>query len=174
MRQSSVDRGKHWAKQRALRVSPSRFVRKESGWMGPFSRPYPPKFSCFLGRKDVFFGATYFSKVTVSNASISWNEVRDRATKFAREWAGATSERAEKHTFWNEIFEVFGIRRRSVATFEEPVCRQFDAGAMLRGSDVLHRRINLVPNVPVDVTDQFSRSPLPLLSCAVGTPSFRE
>lgn len=52
---------------------------------------------------------------------LSWNEVRDRAIKFAHEWAGTTSERAESQTFWNEFFEVFGIRRRVVATFEEPV-----------------------------------------------------
>lgn len=51
----------------------------------------------------------------------SWNEVRNRAIKFACEWAGTTSENAEKQTFWNEFFEVFGIRRRSVASFEEPV-----------------------------------------------------
>jgi hypothetical protein len=54
---------------------------------------------------------------------ISWNEVRDRAIRFSREWAGTSSESAEKQTFWNEFFEVFGLRRRSVATFEEPVQR---------------------------------------------------
>src|SRR2546426_7598296 len=53
--------------------------------------------------------------------TLSWNEVRDRAIKFSRSWAGTTSERAEKQTFWNEFFEVFGLRRRSVASFEEPV-----------------------------------------------------
>jgi type I restriction-modification system DNA methylase subunit len=52
---------------------------------------------------------------------ISWNEIRQNAIKFSRVWAGATSERAEKQTFWNEFFEVFGIKRRLVATFEEPV-----------------------------------------------------
>ncbi len=52
---------------------------------------------------------------------LSWNEVRDRAISFSREWAGTTSESAEKQTFWNEFFEIFGIRRRSVASFEEPV-----------------------------------------------------
>jgi hypothetical protein len=52
---------------------------------------------------------------------ISWNEIRQNAIKFSREWAGATRERAEKQTFWNEFFEVFGIKRRLVATFEEPV-----------------------------------------------------
>ena len=40
---------------------------------------------------------------------------------FSREWAGAKSETAEKQTFWNDFFEVFGIRRRIVASFEEPV-----------------------------------------------------
>ena len=34
---------------------------------------------------------------------------------------GAQSESAEKQTFWNEFFAVFGIRRRTVASFEEPV-----------------------------------------------------
>lgn len=52
---------------------------------------------------------------------ISWNEIRHNAIGFSREWAGAKSETAEKQTFWNEFFEVFGIRRRVVASFEEPV-----------------------------------------------------
>ena len=30
-------------------------------------------------------------------------------------------EASDKQTFWNEFFEVFGIRRKLVATFEEPV-----------------------------------------------------
>ncbi len=52
---------------------------------------------------------------------LSWNEIRDHAIKFSREWSNATSEEGEKQTFWNEFFEVFGLRRRTVATFEEPV-----------------------------------------------------
>lgn len=52
---------------------------------------------------------------------ISWNEIRQNAIRFSRDWAGARSETAEKQTFWNEFFEVFGVRRRVVATFEEPV-----------------------------------------------------
>jgi hypothetical protein len=54
-------------------------------------------------------------------SNLSWNEIRDRAINFSHEWADATSERRESQTFWNEFFEVFGIRRRSVATFEAPV-----------------------------------------------------
>lgn len=54
---------------------------------------------------------------------ISWNEIRHNAVQFARNWAGATSEQAEKQTFWNEFFAVFGLQRRLVATFEEPIRR---------------------------------------------------
>lgn len=52
---------------------------------------------------------------------ISWNEIRNNAIGFAHEWTGVRSEAAEKQSFWNAFFEVFGIRRRTVATFEEPV-----------------------------------------------------
>ena len=54
---------------------------------------------------------------------ISWNEIRQNAIRFARDWEVARRETADKHTFWNEFFEVFGIRRRVVASFEEPVKR---------------------------------------------------
>jgi len=52
---------------------------------------------------------------------LSWNEIRHRAIGFSKEWTGVKSERAEKQTFWNEFFNVFGILRRVVASFEEPV-----------------------------------------------------
>jgi len=52
---------------------------------------------------------------------LSWNEIRHRAIAFSKEWTGVKSEQAEKQTFWNEFFNVFGIRRRLVASFEEPV-----------------------------------------------------
>jgi hypothetical protein len=54
---------------------------------------------------------------------ISWNEIRHNAIKFSGEWKGAKSESAEKQTFWNEFFQVFGIKRRVVASFEEPAKR---------------------------------------------------
>ena len=52
---------------------------------------------------------------------LSWNEIRHRAITFSKDWTGVKSESAEKQTFWNEFFNVFGVRRRTVATFEEPV-----------------------------------------------------
>lgn len=54
-------------------------------------------------------------------AVLSWNEIKDRALKFTKEWEGEQRERAEKDSFWNDFFNVFGISRRRVATFEEPV-----------------------------------------------------
>jgi hypothetical protein len=54
---------------------------------------------------------------------ISWNEIRHNAIRFSRDWAGVKSESAEKQTFWNEFFQVFGIKRRVVASFEESVKR---------------------------------------------------
>jgi hypothetical protein len=52
---------------------------------------------------------------------LSQKEIRDNALKFAHEWADVSRERAEAQTFWNEFFMIFGIERRRVATFEEPV-----------------------------------------------------
>ncbi|HEX7470060.1 MAG TPA: DNA methyltransferase, partial [Verrucomicrobiae bacterium] len=54
---------------------------------------------------------------------ISWNEIRHNAIKFSGEWKGAKSESAEKQSFWNDFFQVFGIKRRVVASFEEPARR---------------------------------------------------
>ncbi len=53
--------------------------------------------------------------------ALSWNEIKDRALKFTKEWEGESRERAEKDSFWNDFFTVFGISRRRLATFEEPV-----------------------------------------------------
>jgi hypothetical protein len=53
--------------------------------------------------------------------SLSWNEIRQRAIAFSHDFKGTTEERAEAQSFWNEFFHVFGIKRRTVASFEEPV-----------------------------------------------------
>lgn len=53
--------------------------------------------------------------------SLNWNEIKSRALKFSKDWKDVTSERAEAKTFWDEFFNVFGISRRRVATFEKPV-----------------------------------------------------
>lgn len=52
---------------------------------------------------------------------LSWNEIKDRALKFSREWADEASEDAEAKSFWDGFFEVFGVPRRRVGTFEKKV-----------------------------------------------------
>ena len=54
---------------------------------------------------------------------LSWNEIRSRAAQFAAEWANATYESGETQSFYNEFFEIFGVRRRTVARYEEHVRR---------------------------------------------------
>ena len=57
---------------------------------------------------------------------LSWNEIRSRAAAFAREWADAAYEKGETHSFYNDFFEIFGVRRRTVARYEEHVRRLDD------------------------------------------------
>ena len=52
---------------------------------------------------------------------ISWNEIKDRALKFSREWVDESSEDAEAKSFLDAFFNVFGVPRRRVATFEQRV-----------------------------------------------------
>lgn len=54
---------------------------------------------------------------------LSWNEIRGRASRFAKEFATATRERSDAQTFFNEFFEVFGVTRRRVAYFEHAVTK---------------------------------------------------
>jgi len=55
--------------------------------------------------------------------ALSWNEIRSRALKFSNDFADAHYEKGETQTFYNEFFNVFGVNRRRVASFEEPVKR---------------------------------------------------
>ncbi|PKN36456.1 MAG: hypothetical protein CVU52_08785 [Deltaproteobacteria bacterium HGW-Deltaproteobacteria-10] len=52
---------------------------------------------------------------------LSWNEIKTRALAFSKEWQDETSEDAEAKTFRDGFFNIHGVPRRRVATFEEPV-----------------------------------------------------
>jgi len=52
---------------------------------------------------------------------LSWNEIRDRSIAFVREWENESSEDAEAKSFWDAFFQVFGVHRRRLATFEHNV-----------------------------------------------------
>ena len=50
---------------------------------------------------------------------LSWNEIRSRALAFSNEWQDEGSEQAESQSFWNDFFNLFGVSRRRVASFEK-------------------------------------------------------
>ena len=53
--------------------------------------------------------------------ALGWNEIKERAVKFSKEWADSSNEKADAQSFLIEFFDVFGISRRKVATFEHKV-----------------------------------------------------
>jgi type II restriction/modification system DNA methylase subunit YeeA len=53
--------------------------------------------------------------------ALSWNEIKSRAITFSKEWEDESRENAESQSFWNDFFDVFGVARKRVATFEKPV-----------------------------------------------------
>ena len=53
--------------------------------------------------------------------ALSWNEIKDRALKFSKEWADTSNEEADAKPFLVEFFNVFGISSKRVATFEHKV-----------------------------------------------------
>ena len=54
---------------------------------------------------------------------LSWNEIRARAAAFSDEWCDAAYEKGETQSFYNDFFRVFGVKRRSVARYEEHVAK---------------------------------------------------
>lgn len=53
--------------------------------------------------------------------ALSWNEIKDRALKFSKEWAETSNEEADAKPFLIDFFNVFGIIRKKVASFEHRV-----------------------------------------------------
>jgi hypothetical protein len=72
---------------------------------------------------------------------LSWNEIRSRALTFSKEWADETSEDAEAKSFWDGFFNVFGITRRRLASFEAPVRKDDGKGGFI---DLLWKGVLLV------------------------------
>jgi hypothetical protein len=53
--------------------------------------------------------------------ALSWNEIKNRALAFSKEWEGTHSEEADAKPFLVEFFNVFGLNQRKVAAFEHKV-----------------------------------------------------
>jgi len=56
--------------------------------------------------------------------ALSWNEIKSRAIEFSKEWKDDFNEHAEAKSFMDAFFNVFGIPRRRVATFEQTVKKE--------------------------------------------------
>jgi len=56
--------------------------------------------------------------------ALSWNEIKSRAVEFSNEWKDDFDERAEAKSFMDAFFNVFGINRRRVASFEKFVRKE--------------------------------------------------
>lgn len=52
---------------------------------------------------------------------LGWDEIKRRAKAFSEEWKDASYEKGETQTFYNEFFEIFGIKRKQVAIYEQRV-----------------------------------------------------
>ena len=53
--------------------------------------------------------------------ALSWNEIKDRALNFSKEWADTSNEEADAKPFLVEFFNVFGISSKRVSSFEHRV-----------------------------------------------------
>jgi hypothetical protein len=72
---------------------------------------------------------------------LSWNEIRTRSLAFSKRWENDTSEDAEAKSFWTEFLNVFGIDRKRVASFEEPVKKLGDKQGFI---DLFWKGVTLV------------------------------
>lgn len=52
---------------------------------------------------------------------LGWDEIKRRAKAFSEEWQDAHYEKGETQSFYNDFFEIFGIKRRQVAVYEKMV-----------------------------------------------------
>jgi hypothetical protein len=52
---------------------------------------------------------------------LRWDEIKRRAKAFSEEWQDAHYEKGETQSFYNDFFDIFGIKRRTVAVYEQRV-----------------------------------------------------
>lgn len=73
--------------------------------------------------------------------TLSWNEIKDRALKFSKEWEDTHNEEADAKPFLDAFFNVFGITRRKIGTFEHRVKKLDDGNGYI---DLLWKGVILV------------------------------
>lgn len=73
--------------------------------------------------------------------TLSWNEIKDRALKFSKDWEGTFNEEADAKPFLDAFFNVFGITRKKIGTFEHRVKKLDDGNGYI---DLLWKGVILV------------------------------
>ena len=119
-RSVAVSKGEaHALRRHASRRTLTR-VPQHEGFTSSWRRTGHPRFSTCTtkGCRAVLAGTLPAGR---KGMRLSWNEIRARAAEFAREWRDAHYEKGETQSFYNDFFQVFGVKRRKVASFEEPV-----------------------------------------------------
>ncbi len=80
-----------------------------------------------LGKPRVRHNNHPQNEKTEKRMALSWNEIKDRALHFSKEWAGTSNEEADAKPFLDAFFDVFGISRKKIGTFEHRVKKLSDA-----------------------------------------------
>lgn len=62
---------------------------------------------------------------------LSWNEIKERAVRFSKEFENACNEEAEAQQFLIHFFDVFGISNRQVSLFEYKVKKLNESGGYI-------------------------------------------
>ena len=72
----------------------------------------------FVGYVLITSDHVYFFALTMA---LSWNEIKERASSFSKDWSSAHNEEADAKPFLDAFFNIFGISRKKTATFEQRV-----------------------------------------------------
>lgn len=80
--------------------------------------------------------------------AICLNEIRERAIAFAKEWKDESNEDAEAKSFWDDFFNIFGVPRRRVATFEQKV--HVGGGGVVMVTSIFYGRELSLSNISLE------------------------
>ena len=99
----------------------------------------------------------------------SWNDIRERAREFSKEFEDERREHAEARTFWDAFFAVFGLRRRKVASFEVPSRKGDGQGGYI---DLLWKGVLIVVSASTTSSPQMESRGCLSFRSAISTSTF--
>ncbi|WP_144836001.1 DNA methyltransferase [Kocuria rosea] len=113
---------------------------------------------------------------------LAWNQIRKNAAAFVNEWAGETYEKGESQSFWTDLFEVYGMRRRNVAKFEAQAKRitggtgfidVFWPGMMVAEQKSLGKDLDAAEDQAMDYLTNLSEAEMPRYVVTCDFQTFR-